>query len=157
MHYARGMALSPHTEKPPGHRALCDQSSRNRVGPPMHPWRHTLQDITVFNMPAERAIGAIPRPDVPAWAFGTGHGEDQALACLLITKWTLLTGRTLRTDVPLDLLSAEELISFWADQEMAEGRAEQDGNGLPGQVRCLTQSGPRADVLRCRPSWRRAS
>lgn len=123
----------------------------------MHPWRHTLQDITVFGMPAERGIGAIPHPDVPAWAFEAGHGEDQSLACLLITKWALLTGRTLRTDVPLDLLSAEELISFWADREMAEGRAEQDSSGLLDQVRGLKQSSPRAGVSSCAPSWRRAS
>ncbi|HXO25126.1 MAG TPA: hypothetical protein VN870_11115 [Streptosporangiaceae bacterium] len=41
------------------------------------------------------------------------------LARVLITSWTLATGRTLRPGVPLHSLSADELISFWADDLIA--------------------------------------
>lgn len=44
-----------------------------------------------------------------------GHAGDELLARLLITNWTLATGRTLRAGVPPQLLSQAELISFWAD------------------------------------------
>jgi hypothetical protein len=40
--------------------------------------------------------------------------EDELLACLLISTWSVLTGRTLRAAAPADL-TAEELIEFWAD------------------------------------------
>jgi len=49
-----------------------------------------------------------------AWA-----NDDELLARVLITNWTLATGRTLRTGVPLHALSAEELIGFWADDLIA--------------------------------------
>jgi hypothetical protein len=45
--------------------------------------------------------------------------EDELLARVLITSWTLATGRTLRTGVAPHLLSADELISFWADDLIA--------------------------------------
>jgi hypothetical protein len=109
----------------------------------MHPWRHTLDDITVFSMPADRGIRAIPRPDVPAWAFRAGHGEDQALACLLITQWALLTGRTPRTDVPLHMLSSEELISFWADQRMTQDCAPQVSDVVPDRLCAAARIGRR--------------
>jgi hypothetical protein len=123
-----------------------------------------LDDITVFSMPAGRGIGAIPRPDVPAWAFRAGHGEDQALACLLITQWTLLTGRTLRTDVPLHMLSSEELVSFWADRQMTQDCAAQASGVLPGRLcaaaRTARRTWPEASAAGC-PAWltnaRRAS
>jgi hypothetical protein len=41
------------------------------------------------------------------------------LARVLITSWTLTTGRTLRMGVPPHSHSAEELISFWADDQIA--------------------------------------
>jgi hypothetical protein len=43
-----------------------------------------------------------------------GRSEDELLAHLLISTWTVITGRTLR-DVPLKCLTPEELIDFWAD------------------------------------------
>ena len=45
--------------------------------------------------------------------------DDELLARVLITSWTPATGRTLRTGVPLPSLSADELISFWADDLIA--------------------------------------
>ena len=45
--------------------------------------------------------------------------DDELLARVLITSWTLATGRTLRAGVPPHSLSADELISFWADDLIA--------------------------------------
>ena len=41
------------------------------------------------------------------------------LARVLITSWTLATGRTPRTGVAPHSLSADELIGFWADDLIA--------------------------------------
>jgi hypothetical protein len=41
------------------------------------------------------------------------------LARVLVTSWTLVTGRSLRPGVPPRLHSEEELISFWADDLIA--------------------------------------
>jgi hypothetical protein len=43
--------------------------------------------------------------------------DDDLLALVLIYTWTLVTGRTLRSDVPPQELSEEELIDFWADDQ----------------------------------------
>jgi hypothetical protein len=43
------------------------------------------------------------------------ESEDDLLAHVLISTWALITGRTLRCDVPARELSEEELIDFWAD------------------------------------------
>ena len=45
--------------------------------------------------------------------------DDADLARLLITSWMLATGRALRADVPPHLLSQDELITFWADDQLA--------------------------------------
>lgn len=60
----------------------------------------------------------------PPWM----HEEDQLLV-LLVATWVLVSGRTppLR---PVDRLSAEELIEFWADEHTAADpptSAEQPG------------------------------
>jgi hypothetical protein len=47
-----------------------------------------------------------------------GNG-DELLARVLITSWTLATGRMLRAGVPPHTLCADELISFWADDLIA--------------------------------------
>jgi hypothetical protein len=44
--------------------------------------------------------------------------HDEFVARLLVDIWTLATGRALRCDVPPSELTAEELISFWADDYM---------------------------------------
>jgi hypothetical protein len=64
---------------------------------------------------------------LPGWAASHVHDDDEILARLLIISWTLATGRTLRGDVPPQMLSAEELISFWADEQMTADHAP----GLP--------------------------
>jgi hypothetical protein len=46
------------------------------------------------------------------------QAEEDLLAFLLIHTWTLITGRVLRSDVPLEELSEEELIAFWADDHI---------------------------------------
>jgi hypothetical protein len=52
-------------------------------------------------------------------------GEDELLARVLITSRSLATGRTLRHVAP-QALTEDELISFWADDEMMR-----DGCQLP--------------------------
>ncbi|HEY6314697.1 MAG TPA: hypothetical protein VIY52_28390 [Streptosporangiaceae bacterium] len=48
------------------------------------------------------------------------HGiADETLARVLITSWTLATGRTLRAGVPPQSHTADELISFWPDEQTA--------------------------------------
>lgn len=44
--------------------------------------------------------------------------EDELLARILITSWSLATGRTLRGVAP-QALTEDELISFWADDKTA--------------------------------------
>lgn len=56
-------------------------------------------------------------PQVP------GGSEDDLLAAVLIRIWELASGRELPRDVPLDQLSTEDLIAFWADEpSRAAGR-----------------------------------
>jgi hypothetical protein len=44
--------------------------------------------------------------------------EDDLLARVLITSWSLATGRTLREGVAPHSLTEEELINFWADDQL---------------------------------------
>lgn len=46
------------------------------------------------------------------------HDEDELLARVLITSWSLTTGRILRPGVAPQSLTEEELISFWADDQI---------------------------------------
>lgn len=48
-------------------------------------------------------------------------GEDELLARVLITSWSLATGRTLRSAAP-QTLTEDELISFWADDHIPAPR-----------------------------------
>jgi len=57
--------------------------------------------------------------EIPCTGPAHVHNDDEALACVLITQWTLLTGRALRADVPPETLSTDELINFWADEQIA--------------------------------------
>lgn len=41
--------------------------------------------------------------------------DDDLVARLLVDTWTLTTGRVLRSDVPPQDLTEQELIEFWAD------------------------------------------
>jgi hypothetical protein len=50
--------------------------------------------------------------------WDNASGEDELLARVLITSWSLATGRTLRGVAP-QALTEDELISFWADEKIA--------------------------------------
>ena len=77
-----------------------------------------MHDTTVSPRPCAGDSDAMVRRNLRVkpvnWA-----DDDELLARVLITSWTLATGRTLRTGVPLHSLSADELISFWADDLIA--------------------------------------
>jgi len=75
-----------------------------------------MHDSTFSGMPCARESAAIPPPGTAGKA--SGHADDELLARLLITSWTLATGRTLRPGIPPQLLSEDELISFWADDHI---------------------------------------
>jgi hypothetical protein len=62
------------------------------------------------------------------------RSDDELLAFLLISTWSLLTGRTLRDAAPADLTS-EELIEFWADDVPEGGRAADGRCGRPAPGR----------------------
>jgi hypothetical protein len=79
-----------------------------------------MDDITVSGMPCVRKPAVIVRHETTGKA--TEHADDEMLVRLLITSWTLATGRTLPAGVPPHLLSEDELISFWADDQVAAGR-----------------------------------
>jgi len=57
--------------------------------------------------------------------------DDDLLAAILITNWTLATGRTLPAGVSPRSLSKEDLISFWADDRMAGASGAVPGAGQP--------------------------
>ena len=77
-----------------------------------------MQDTTVSPGPRASDSGAMVRRNLRAKPVDLAN-DDELLARVLITSWTLATGRTLRTGVPLHSLSADELISFWADDLIA--------------------------------------
>ena len=77
-----------------------------------------MQDTTVSATPCASDSGAMLRRNLRAKAVDWAN-DDELLARVLITSWTLGTGRTLRPGVPLHSLSADELISFWADDLIA--------------------------------------
>jgi len=41
--------------------------------------------------------------------------DEEQLARMLVLMWSVISGRSLDPEVPLDQLSVDELISFWAD------------------------------------------
>ena len=94
-----------------------------------------MHDITVSSMPSERGRRAFPRIKLPDWAASPVRDDDENLACLLITSWTLITGRTLRGDVPPQMLSTDELISFWADQQVTSDELPSADNAAPARAR----------------------
>jgi hypothetical protein len=49
--------------------------------------------------------------------------EDALLARVLITSWSLATGRTLRGVAP-QAMTEDELISFWADDKIADAACQ---------------------------------
>ena len=97
-----------------------------------------MYDTTVLRPFGARDSSAITQRDPRPVEPGTGEpGTDAAdhaddlLAAILITNWTLATGRTLPTGISLRSLSEEDQISFWADDRMASASGVVPGAGLP--------------------------
>jgi hypothetical protein len=82
-----------------------------------------VHDTTVSNETRERESRAIVIRNLSFQVARYARDDDESLARVLITSWALHTGRTLRADVPPKLVSAAELISFWADDQMAASAA----------------------------------
>ena len=80
-----------------------------------------MQDTTVSGMCFASDSGAKSRRRVFSRAVRHAN-EDELLARVLVTSWTLATGRTLRAGVPPHSHSEEELISFWADDHIPAPR-----------------------------------
>ena len=83
-----------------------------------------MQDTTVSGLRLASDSGVNVKRRFPGWTPRPSR-EDELLARVLITSWSLATGRTLRGVAP-QALTEDELISFWADDEMAR-----DGCQLP--------------------------
>jgi hypothetical protein len=83
-----------------------------------------MQDTTVSGLRLASDSGVNVKRRFPGWTPRPSR-EDELLARVLITSRSLATGRTLRGVAP-QALTEDELISFWADDEMAR-----DGCQLP--------------------------
>ena len=97
-----------------------------------------MYDTTVLRPFGARDSSAItqsdPRPQEPGIGEPGTEAADRAddlLAAILITNWTLATGRTLPVGISPRSLSEEDLISFWADDRMASASGVVPGAGLP--------------------------
>ena len=97
-----------------------------------------MYDTTVLRPFGARDSAAItqrdPRPEEPGIGEPRTEAADRAddlLAAILITNWTLATGRTLPVGISPRSLSEEDLISFWADDRMASASGVVPGAGLP--------------------------
>ena len=93
-----------------------------------------MYDTTVLRPFGARDSSAItqrdPRhPEKPGTE--AADRDDDLLAAILITNWTLATGRTLPAGVSPRSLSEEDLISFWADDRMADASGAVPGAGQP--------------------------
>ena len=102
-----------------------------------------MYDTTVLRPFGARDSSAItqrdPHPEEPGTGVaGTGEPgteaadrADDLLAAILITNWTLATGRTLPVGISPRSLSEEDLIRFRADDPMAGASGVVPGAGLP--------------------------
>jgi hypothetical protein len=79
-----------------------------------------MQDTTVSGMCFASDYSAKSRRRIFSRAVRHAN-EDELLARVLITSWSLATGRTLR-GVPPQWLTEDELISFWADDHVPAPR-----------------------------------
>jgi hypothetical protein len=75
-----------------------------------------MQDTTVSSIGCASDSDANARRGIFSRAVQRTD-EDDLLARVLITSWSLTTGRTLRAGVAPQSLTEEELISFWADDQ----------------------------------------
>ena len=91
-----------------------------------------MQDTTVSGIHDASDSGADARRRFFSRAVYRPN-EDELLARVLITSWSLATGRTLRAGVTPQSLTEDELISFWADDQIATPRAAGTGCQLPGR------------------------
>ena len=97
-----------------------------------------MYDTTVLRPFGARDSFAItqrdPRPEEPGRGKPGAEATDRAddlLAAILITNWTLATGRTLPAGISPRSLSEEDLISFWADDRMASASGPVPAAGQP--------------------------
>ncbi|HEY1321511.1 MAG TPA: hypothetical protein VGF32_14740 [Streptosporangiaceae bacterium] len=79
-----------------------------------------MQDTSVSGRRFAIDSGAKPERGFSGRAVRHAN-EDELLARVLITSWSLATGRTLRA-VPPQSLTEDELISFWADDHIPAPR-----------------------------------
>ncbi|MGO9779228.1 MAG: hypothetical protein ACLPKE_32055 [Streptosporangiaceae bacterium] len=93
-----------------------------------------MQSVTVFPVRRARDTRAFQGHNRLSAATGLG-AEDELPACLLIGTWAPTTGRTLRADIRTQLLTEEDLITFWADEQTGTGSAVFNGPTVPGVVR----------------------
>jgi hypothetical protein len=80
-----------------------------------------MQDITVSGVRYASGSGANARHRFFSRAVHHAD-EDELLARVLIRSWSLATGRSLRAGVAPRSLTEDELISFWADDQIATPR-----------------------------------
>jgi 2-dehydropantoate 2-reductase len=80
--------------------------------------RRVMKDTTVTGLGRASDSGANTRRRFFGRAVRHAD-EDELLARVLITSWSLATGRTLRAGVAPQSLTEDELISFWADDQIA--------------------------------------
>jgi hypothetical protein len=71
----------------------------------------------------ESAFKAVTLPRSPQFSQPEDRSpmyvsNDELIAFLLINTWTLTSGKMLRRDVPPHELGEQELIDFWADDEL---------------------------------------
>jgi hypothetical protein len=97
-------------------------------------------------MPKRTTGGTVRRPSPTPGGARRDDSGDEVLAAVLIRMWALASGRTLRSDVPPDQLSEEELIAFWADDmtPQAGRHARPDDPGRPAEGRAPGQMDGRA-------------
>ena len=76
-----------------------------------------MQDTTVSGLHRASDSAANTRRKFSSRAIRR-HEEDELLARVLILSWSLTTGRILREGVAPQSLTEDELISFWADDQI---------------------------------------
>ena len=87
-----------------------------------------MQDTSVLRIGGGTDSGANGYPRISVRAVRHAN-EDALLARLLITSWSLATGRTLRAGAAPQSLTEEELISFWADDVIGIGNLTEPAPG----------------------------
>jgi hypothetical protein len=70
-------------------------------------------------------LSCVERPAGPPCAACRGYcaeqrRSDDRVADLLVSTWSLFTGRALPHGIPVEELSPEVLIGFWADPAMTD-------------------------------------